>query len=399
MNDEIEIMGLFDVYSLLDIEPVEAKGAYLWDSEGNKYLDFYGGHAVISIGHTHPVYVEKITRQLTKIGFYSNAVINPLQRELARQLEETSGYPEYNLFLCNSGAEANENALKLASFTTGRMKVLAFKGAFHGRTSAAVAVTDNPGIQAPLNQCHPVTFIALNDGERLEQELMSKTYAAVIIEGIQGVGGIQVPDPEFLQLINRLCKETGTLMITDEVQSGYGRTGRFFAHQHAGIKPDVITMAKGMGNGFPIAGLLIAPEIKAKKGMLGTTFGGSHLACAAALAVLEVINREYLINNAAGIGKYLIHELKKTEGVLEVRGKGLMIGVETAFPQAEVRKKLTQAFHIMTGYSGTNTLRLLPPLIITRKEADEFLAAFRKVSAGLLTEKAAQKEIAGMYGA
>lgn len=399
MNDEIEIMGLFDVYSLLDIEPMEAKGAYLWDSEGNKYLDFYGGHAVISIGHTHPVYVEKITRQLTKIGFYSNAVINPLQRELARQLEETSGYPEYNLFLCNSGAEANENALKLASFTTGRMKVLAFKGAFHGRTSAAVAVTDNPEIQAPLNQCHPVTFIALNDGERLEQELMSKTYAAVIIEGIQGVGGIQVPEPEFLQLINRLCKETGTLMITDEVQSGYGRTGRFFAHQHAGIKPDVITMAKGMGNGFPIAGLLIAPEIKAKKGMLGTTFGGSHLACAAALAVLEVINREYLINNAAGIGKYLIHELKKTEGVLEVRGKGLMIGVETVFPQAEVRKKLTQAFHIMTGYSGTNTLRLLPPLIITRKEADEFLAAFRKVSAGLLTEKAAQKEIAGMYGA
>lgn len=399
MNDEIEIMGLFDVYSLLDIEPVEAKGAYLWDSEGNKYLDFYGGHAVISIGHTHPVYVEKITRQLTKIGFYSNAVINPLQRELARQLEETSGYPEYNLFLCNSGAEANENALKLASFTTGRMKVLAFKGAFHGRTSAAVAVTDNPGIQAPLNRCHPVTFIALNDGEKLEQELMSKTYAAVIIEGIQGVGGIQVPDPEFLQLINRLCKETGTLMITDEVQSGYGRTGRFFAHQHAGIKPDVITMAKGMGNGFPIAGLLIAPEIEAKKGMLGTTFGGSHLACAAALAVLEVINREYLINNAAGIGKYLIHELKKTEGVLEVRGKGLMIGVETAFPQAEVRKKLTGTFHIMTGYSGTNTLRLLPPLIITRKEADEFLAAFRKVSAGLLTEKAVQKEIAGMYGA
>lgn len=377
-------MGLFEVYSLLDIEPVKAKGAYLWDVKGKKYLDFYGGHAVISIGHTHPVYVGKITEQLKKIGFYSNAVVNSLQVELARQLGETAGYPDYNLFLCNSGAEANENAMKLASFRTGRMKILAFQGSFHGRTSAAVAVTDNPVIQAPLNQCHPVTFIKLNDDKSLQRELLTRTYAAVIIEGIQGVGGIQLPTAEFLQQIRELCQTTGTLMIVDEVQSGCGRTGQFFAHQHAGVKPDIITMAKGMGNGFPIAGLLIQPEIEAKKGMLGTTFGGSHLACAAALAVLEVINREYLMNNAAGIGKYLMQELKKIKGVREVRGKGLMIGVETEFPQIEVRKKLTAEFQVMTGYSGANTLRLLPPLIITRKEADEFLLAFRTVMANLV---------------
>lgn len=371
-------MGLFEVYSLLDIEPVKAKGTYLWDKKGVKYLDFYGGHAVISIGHCHPVYVNKIARQLNQIGFYSNAVINPLQAELAAQLGTVSGYPDYNLFLCNSGAEANENALKLASFVTGRAKVLAFRGAFHGRTSAAVAVTDNLTIQAPLNQGHQVTFINLNDEEALQRELLTHTYAAVIIEGIQGVGGIRVPDPVFLQGMRKLCDQSGTLMILDEVQSGYGRTGKFFAHQHAGVKPDVITMAKGMGNGFPVAGLLIAPEIEAKKGMLGTTFGGSHLACAAALAVLEVINQEYLVNNAAGIGKYLIHALSGMEGVKEVRGKGLMIGVETEFPQSEFRQLLTSEHHIMTGYSGKYTLRLLPPLIITRKEADEFLEAFRE---------------------
>lgn len=372
-------MGLFEVYSLLDIEPVAAKGAYLWDVAGNKYLDFYGGHAVISIGHTHPVYVGKITGQLGKIGFYSNAVVNGLQTELACRLGKISGYPDYNLFLCNSGAEANENALKLASFTTGRMKILAFKGAFHGRTSAAVAVTDNPAIQAPLNRCHAVTFIDLNDRKALERELLTRTYAAVMIEGIQGVGGIRVPEPEFLRQMEQLCRETGTLMIVDEVQSGCGRSGKFFAHQYAEVKPDIVTMAKGMGNGFPVAGLLIAPGIEAKKGMLGTTFGGSHLACAAALAVLEVIDREYLMNNAAGIGKYLIQELQKITGVKEVRGKGLMIGVETLFQQAEIRKKLTGEFQVMTGYSGTHTLRLLPPLIITRKEADEFLNAFREV--------------------
>lgn len=371
-------MGLFDVYSLLDIEPVEAKGVYLRDKKGDKYLDFYGGHAVISIGHSHPVYVDKITRQLNRIGFYSNAVVNSLQQELADQLGQTSGYPDYNLFLCNSGAEANENALKLASFVTMRTKILAFKAAFHGRTSAAVAVTDNPAIQAPLNQSHSVTFVDLNDSEKLQRELMTGTYAAVIVEGIQGVGGIRVPDPEFLQLMRKLCDESGTVMIVDEIQSGCGRTGQFFAHQHAGVRPDVITMAKGMGNGFPMAGLLIKPEIEARKGMLGTTFGGSHLACAAALAVLEVINREYLVNNAAGLGKYLIQELRNMPGVKEVRGEGLMIGVETGIPQTEIRKILTSDCHILTGYSGKYTLRLLPPLVITRKEADEFLKGFRE---------------------
>lgn len=373
--------NLFEVYDLLDIEPVEAKGAYLWDKKGEKYLDFYGGHAVISIGHCHPVYVDKIGKQLSKIGFYSNAVINPLQEELAEQLCKTSGYDDYHLFLCNSGAEANENALKLASFITGRDKVLAIKGAFHGRTSAAVAVTDNPNIQAPLNQCHKVTFIPLNDEKALEKELATGEYAAVIVEGIQGVGGIRVPAESFLKKMRDLCDQTETVMVLDEVQSGYGRTGKFFAHQYAGVKPDVITMAKGMGNGFPIAGLLITPKIAAKKGMLGTTFGGSHLACAAALAVLEVINREYLLNNAAGLGKYMIHELKKVKGVTDVRGEGLMIGVDLEIPQSEFRKKLTHKFHVMTGYSGKNTLRLLPPLIITRKEADEFLDAFKQVIA------------------
>lgn len=370
-------MGLFDVYSLLEIEPVKAKGAYLWDKKGERYLDFYGGHAVISIGHSHPVYVEKLTRQLNQIGFYSNAVVNPLQQELAEQLCRTSGYSGYNLFLCNSGAEANENALKLASFVTGREKVLAFKAAFHGRTSAAVAVTDNPAIQAPLNQSHAVTFVPLNDREAAGKELLSGDYAAVIIEGIQGVGGIRVPGSSFLQWLADCCRQTATLLIVDEVQSGCGRTGKFFAHQHAAIKPDLITMAKGMGNGFPVAGLLISPCIEARKGMLGTTFGGSHLACVAALAVLEVINREYLIHNAAALGKYLIQELKKIKEVKEVRGEGLMIGVETAFPQAELRKVLTADFKVMTGYSGQYTLRLLPPLIITRKEADEFLSCLK----------------------
>ncbi len=370
-------MHLFDVYDLLDIEPVEAKGAYLWDRNGEKFLDFYGGHAVISIGHSHPVYVEKLSRQLQRIGFYSNAVINPLQKQLAEMLCKTSGYDAYNLFLCNSGAEANENALKLASFVTGHRKILAFRGAFHGRTSAAVAVTDNVQIQAPANRNHEAVFIAFNDMITLEKELLRKDYAAVIIEGIQGVGGVREPDAAFLVRMRELCDFIGTMMIVDEVQSGYGRTGQFFAHQHAGIKPDIITMAKGMGNGFPVAGLLIAPEIQAKKGMLGTTFGGSHLACAAAIAVLEVINREYLVNNAAGLGKYLIHELKQMKGVNDVRGKGLMIGVDLDVSQAEFRKGLLQQHRVMTGYSGKHTLRLLPPLIITRKEADEFLSAFK----------------------
>lgn len=370
---------LFEVYDLLDIEPVEAKGAWLWDRNGEKYLDFYGGHAVISIGHSHPVYVDKITKQLNKIGFYSNAVINPLQTELAELLCKTSGCEDYNLFLCNSGAEANENALKLASFITGREKILAFKASFHGRTSAAVAITDNPAIQAPVNCNHKVTFIALNDKKALGEELAKEDYAAVVIEGIQGVGGIRLPEYDFLLQMREWCDENGTVMIVDEVQSGCGRTGKFFAHQHAGVKPDIITMAKGMGNGFPIAGLLITDGIEAKKGMLGTTFGGSHLACAAALAVLEVMNREYLMNNAAGLGKYLIHELGKIKGVTEVRGKGLMIGVELEMPQAEFRKQLVEKHRVMTGYSGKNTLRLLPPLTITLNEVEAFLTAFKDV--------------------
>ena len=306
-------MGLFEVYDLLDIEPVEAKGAYLWDKQGGKYLDFYGGHAVISIGHCHPVYVEKVTRQLQKIGFYSNAVVNSLQEELAIKLCQLAGEEDYKLFLCNSGAEANENALKLASFTNGRDQILAFKGAFHGRTSAAVSITDNPAIQAPVNRHHKVTFIPLNDVQALEGELSSGKYAAVIVEGIQGVGGIRVAEDEFLCRMRKCCDQTGTLMIVDEIQCGYGRSGMFFSHQYAGVKPDIITMAKGMGNGFPIAGLLIAGGIQAKKGMLGTTFGGSHLACAAALAVLEVIEKEYAVNNAAGLGKYLMRELKENK--------------------------------------------------------------------------------------
>lgn len=372
-------MGLFEVYDLLDIEPVEAKGAYLWDKQGEKYLDFYGGHAVISIGHSHPVYVEKLTRQLHKIGFYSNAVVNSLQEELAMKLGRISGYEDYKLFLCNSGAEANENALKLASFINGRDKILAFKGAFHGRTSAAVAITDNPGIQAPVNQHHKVTFISLNDAQALERELMSGVYAAVIVEGIQGVGGIRVAEDEFLCRMRKGCDQTGTWMVVDEIQCGYARSGKFFSHQYAGIRPDIITMAKGMGNGFPIGGVLIAGGIPAKKGMLGTTFGGSHLACAAALAVLEVIDKEYVVNNAAGLGKYLMQELRKIKGVTEVRGRGLMIGVDTEIPQKEVRSRLLKEHHILSGYSGSYTLRLLPALTITRKEADEFLKAFREI--------------------
>ncbi|CCZ07836.1 aminotransferase class III-fold pyridoxal phosphate-dependent enzyme [uncultured Culturomica sp.] len=372
-------MGLFEVYSLSDLVPIEAKGSYIWDDKGVKYLDFYGGHAVISIGHSHPVYVDKIAGQLHKIGFYSNAVKNPLQEKLAEELCRTSGYEHYNLFLCNSGAEANENALKLASFVTGRDKILAFKAAFHGRTSAAVAITDNPNIQAPVNRCHKVDFIPLNDVSALEKALAGGEYAAVIVEGIQGVGGIRPVDDAFLLRMRECCDAAGTVMIVDEIQSGYGRSGKFFAHQYAGVYPDIVTMAKGMGNGFPIAGLLITERIEARNGMLGTTFGGSHLACSAALAVLEVLNSEYLVNNAAALGHYLVQELKKIKGVTEVRGKGLMIGVDTECPQAEVRGRLLKDFHTLTGYSGKNTLRLLPALTITRKEADEFLDAFRKV--------------------
>ena len=368
-----------DVYNLLDIEPVKAEKAYFWDRDGNKYLDFYGGHAVISIGHSHPHYVELVTGQLNRIGFYSNAVKNHLQEELEWKLRELSGCTDYNLFLCNSGAEANENALKLSSFVTGRSKILAMHDAFHGRTSGAVAITDNPTIQAPWSRGHQVTFIDLNDVEALKRELSGKEYAAVIVEGIQGVGGIRIPTGEFLRVTREVCDQTGTLLILDEIQSGYGRSGKFFAYQHAGIEPDVITVAKGMGNGFPVAGVLIRGSIKAEKGMLGTTFGGNHLACAAGIAVLDVIKDEQLVENADRVGGYLMERLKGLNGVIEVRGKGLMVGVDIDIPHSIFRRRLLANQHVITGNSGKNTLRLLPPLCVTREEVDEFVARFKQV--------------------
>ncbi len=370
-------MNLFQVYSLLDMEPVKAQGAYLWDKQGEEYLDFYGGHAVISIGHTHPHYVERITDQLSKIGFYSNAVINGLQVELAEKLGELSGHEDYELFLCNSGAEANENALKLASFTTGRERVLAMKGAFHGRTSMAVAVTDNPKIQAPVNKSDKVSFVELNDIEALRAELSRGEYAALIIEPIQGVNGIKVATAEYLQAAREACKEYGTLLIMDEIQAGCGRSGRYFAHQWADIKADIITLAKGIANGFPVGAVMISPEIPAWKGMLGTTFGGSHLACAAAIAVADVMKSENLVANAEKMGEAIINGIKGVSGIKDIRGCGLMIGIDLSVPQAEFRRLLREKYHIMTGLSGEWTLRLLPPLMITQKEVDRFVEAFR----------------------
>ena len=370
-------MKLFDVYSLLDMEPVKASGAYLWDKEGVEYLDFYGGHAVISIGHTHPHYVEKITDQLSKIGFYSNAVVNSLQVELAEKLGELSGYPDYELFLCNSGAEANENALKLASFTTGRERVLAMNAAFHGRTSMAVAVTDNPKIQAPVNCTDKVSFVALNDVEALRKELATGEYAAVIIEPIQGVGGIQVASDEFLKAAREACDATGTMLIIDEIQAGYGRSGKFFAHQWSGVKADIITLAKGIANGFPVGAVMVSPAIPAKKGMLGTTFGGSHLACAAAIAVADVVKAENLVENARKMGEKIVEGIKGVSGIKDIRGRGLMIGIDLSVPQAAFRKVLREKHHIMTGLSGEYTLRLLPPLMIGEKEVERFVEAFK----------------------
>lgn len=371
-------MKLFDVYTLLDMEPVKAEGAYLWDRNGVEYLDFYGGHAVISIGHSHPHYVKRITEQLSNIGFYSNAVINSLQTELAEKIGSLAkGYEDYSLFLCNSGAEANENALKLASFTTGRERVLAMKGAFHGRTSMAVAVTDNPAIQAPVNTTNKVSFVALNDCEALREELLKGEYAAVIIEPIQGVGGIQVASDEFLLTAREVCDATGTLLVMDEVQSGYGRSGEFFAHQWSGVKADIVSMAKGIANGFPVGAIIISPEIPAKKGMLGTTFGGSHLACAAAIAVAEVVAEENLVENARRMGEKIIEGIKGVSGVEDIRGRGLMIGIDLSVPQADFRKVLREKHHIMTGLSGKYTLRLLPPLMIGEKEVERFVEAFK----------------------
>ena len=374
-------MNLFDVYSLLDMEPVKAQGAYLWDKNGVEYLDFYGGHAVISIGHTHPHYVAKISEQLSKIGFYSNAVINSLQVELAEKLGELSGYADYELFLCNSGAEANENALKLASFTTGRERVLAMHGAFHGRTSLAVAISDNPAIQAPVNKTDKVAYIDLNDIEALERELKSEQYAAVIIEPIQGVNGIREASKEFMQAAREVCDKTGTMLICDEVQAGYGRSGEFFSHQWSGVKADIISMAKGIANGFPVGAIMVSPKIPAKKGMLGTTFGGSHLACAAAIAVADVVKAEGLVENARKMGVKIVEGIKGVSGVEDIRGRGLMIGIDLSVPQADFRKVLREKYHIMTGLSGKHTLRLLPPLMIGEREVERFVEAFKATAA------------------
>lgn len=374
-------MKLFDVYPLFDITPVKAEGCHVWDKDGNKYLDLYGGHAVISIGHSHPVYVQKIANQLTQIGFYSNSVQNPLQHELAEKLGQVSGCDEYQLFLCNSGAEANENALKLASFITGKKKVISYKKGFHGRTSAAVAITDNPKIVAPVNETSNAVILPFNDIEATEEVLKNGDVAAVIVEGIQGIGGIRVPDVNFLQQLKKLTEKYVAALIIDEIQSGYGRSGRFFAFQYAGIKPDIITMAKGMGNGFPIGGVLIQPEIEPWYGMLGTTFGGNHLACAAAIAVLDVIQNEKLVENAEKTGNYLMEALAAMKGDFEIRGKGLMIGMEFPFPIAEIRKRLLFDYGIFTGVSGQNIIRLLPPLGLTISQGNEFLAAFEAVYA------------------
>lgn len=371
-------MKLFDVYSLYEIEPVRGCGNYVYTSDGTAYLDLYGGHAVISIGHCHPHYVGAITRQAGELSFYSNSVQNSLQQRLADLLGEVSGYDDYQLFLVNSGAEANENAMKLASFVTGRRRILAFDKAFHGRTSAAVAATDNPRIQAPLNRTDNITFVPLNDLEAVRKALSGGEYAAVIVEGIQGVAGIRMVDDGFLRGVREICDATDTLLIVDEVQSGYGRTGRFFAHQHAGVRPDIITCAKGIANGFPMGAVLISPAIAPVKGMLGTTFGGSHLACAAAIAVLEVMRDQKLVDNAAGVGTYLLEKLRAMPGLTDVRGRGLMIGVEIEGSAPELRRRLLFGHHIFTGGAGEHTVRLLPPLTITKKEADIFLEEFAK---------------------
>ena len=369
-------MTLFNVYSLYPVEPVRGKGCFVYDAAGTEYLDLYGGHAVISIGHAQPDYVKAISEQAARLGFYSNSVENSLQTALAEKLGRASGYGDYSLFLCNSGAEANENALKLASFQTGRAKVLAFSKAFHGRTSGAVAATDNPSIRSPFNGTPNVEFTPLNDLEAARAKLATREFAAVIIEGIQGVSGIHCPTDEFLRGLRAAATETGTQPVLDEIQSGYGRTGRFFAHQWAGIRPDLITMAKGMGNGFPIGGVLIAPHFEARPGLLGTTFGGSHLACAAAIAVLDVMEREKLVENAADTGEYLLGELRKADGPKEIRGRGLMIGIEIDGSGAEFRKKLLFGKHVFTGGAGASTVRLLPALCLTRELADRFLDAF-----------------------
>lgn len=376
-------MQLFDVYPLFDIAIDHGKGCRVWDTNGNEYLDLYGGHAVISVGHCHPHYVEAMTTQLNKLGFYSNSVINPLQKEFARRLGKACGYDDYQLFLINSGAEANENALKLASFHNGRTRVLSLEKAFHGRTSLAVEATANPKIIAPINANHHVTYLPLNDLEPWRREIEKGDVCAVIIECIQGVGGIRMATAEFMQGLRSLCDEHDTVLICDEIQCGYGRSGKFFAHQHLGIAPDLITVAKGIANGFPMSALLISPKFKPVFGQLGTTFGGNHLACAGALAVLDIIENEHLVDNAAEVGDYLMTRLKDEPlpHVVDVRGRGLMIGIELDIPYKETRNRLVKEQHVFTGCSGTNTLRLLPPLTLTKAEADEFVEKLRAVLA------------------
>nr|WP_320057382.1 aminotransferase class III-fold pyridoxal phosphate-dependent enzyme [uncultured Bacteroides sp.] len=372
-------MKLFDVYPLFDINIVKGKGCQVWDENGTEYLDLYGGHAVISIGHSHPHYVEMISEQVSKLGFYSNSVINKLQQQVATRLGVISGYDDYSLFLINTGAEANENALKLASFHNGRTRVISFSKSFHGRTSLAVEATDNPKIIAPINANGHTTYLPLNDIEAVKMELSKGDVCAVIIEGIQGVGGIKLPTDDFFKELREVCTATKTVLILDEIQSGYGRSGKFFAHQYAGIKADIITVAKGIGNGFPMAGVLISPIFKAVYGMLGTTFGGNHLACAAALAVMDTMEKEHLVENAARVGAYLIEKLSSYSQIKEVRGRGLIIGMEFEEPIKELRNKLLFEQKVFTGVSGTNVIRLLPPLCLSMEEANIFLERFEKV--------------------
>ena len=375
-------MKLFDVYPLFDVNIVKGSGCHVWDDKGQEYLDLYGGHAVISIGHAHPHYVEAVSKQVATLGFYSNSVINKLQVELAERLGKASGYEDYQLFLINSGAEANENALKLASFYNGRTRVLSFEKAFHGRTSLAVEVTNNPKIIAPINDNGHVTYLPLNDLEAFRRELAKGDVCAVIIECIQGVGGIRMVTPEFMQGLRAACDEYDTVLICDEIQCGYGRSGKFFAHQHLGVRPDMITVAKGIANGLPMGGVLISPKFKPVYGQLGTTFGGNHLACAAALAVLDVIEQENLVENAARVGEFLIQGIKALNlpHVVDVRGEGLMIGIELDVPYKELRNHLLFEEHCFTGCSGTNVLRLLPPLSLTQEQAADFLQRLRRAA-------------------
>ena len=372
-------MKLYDVYPLFDINIVKGQGCRVWDDKGDEYLDLYGGHAVISIGHAHPHYVEMIGKQVAQLGFYSNSVINTLQQDVADRLGELSGYNDYQFFLINSGAEANENALKLASFYNGRTRVLVQEKAFHGRTSLAVEATHNPKIIAPINANGHVTYLPMNDLPAWEAELAKGDVCAVMIECIQGVGGIRLVTPEFMKGLRELCDQYNTVLICDEIQCGYGRSGKFFAHQHTGIRPDIITVAKGIGNGFPMGGVIISPKFEPVYGQLGTTFGGNHLACAAAIAVLDVMKQECLVDNAAKIGTYLMEELKKFPQIKEVRGQGLMIGMEFEEPIKEIRRKLLFEQKVFTGVSGTHVIRLLPPLCLSKAESDEFLARFKKV--------------------